>query len=375
VSITRLSHLPHEGANLDLEGAIVIESDLARRSAGAPVLAVVIPTRERVAQVTRLLAALEAQQDLAPGSCEVVVVVDGSSDGTAGALASLNFNFPLTTLELRHSGPGIARNTGWTHTRAPLVLFLDDDLLPNPRLLAQHISAHQEHPNAVVLGHISPDRTERPDAWTLYDQVTMEDRYAALGRKEVPSGIHVGGNFSVQRRHLDQVGGFDDHLLISEHIDLGFRLAQVGLTFVYEPGAEAVHCGRRSYEKWCLRHRIQGRMDVALYRDRGYAGGLQSLVACYYDRKLLTRLVVRLALTRKGFESAVVDSSGWMARAAHALGLEPVAKAALSATANTIYWGGVRDGMRGNTAFWRLVRRTRRHHGRPYRRLPSRHVN
>ncbi|HEV2034888.1 MAG TPA: glycosyltransferase [Candidatus Dormibacteraeota bacterium] len=354
----------------------MIESARTRRSAaGAPVLAVVIPTRERVAQVTRLLAALEAQQGLAPGSCEVVVVVDGSSDGTAGALASLTFKFPLTTLELRHSGPGTARNTGWTHTQAPLVLFLDDDLLPNPRLLAQHISAHREHPNAVVLGHISPDRTERPDAWTLYDQATMEDRYAALGRKEVPSGIHVGGNFSVQRRHLDQVGGFDDHLLVSEHIDLGFRLAQVGLKFVYAPSAEAVHCGRRSYEKWCLRHRIQGRMDVALYRDRGYAGGLQSLVACYHDRKLLTRLAVRLALTRKGLESAVVGSSGWMARTAHALGLEPVAKAALSATANTIYWGGVRDGLRGNTAFWRLVRRTRSHNGRPYLRFPTRRLN
>jgi hypothetical protein len=203
----------------------------------------------------------------------------------------------------------------------------------------------------------------------------MEDRYGALGRKEVPSGIHVGGNFSVQRRHLDQVGGFDRHLLVSEHIDLGFRLAQVGVRFVYEPSAEAVHFGRRSYEKWCLKHRIQGRMDVALYRDRGYAGGVPSLVACYHDRKLLTRIAVRLALTRRGIESRVVETAGWLARAAHAVGLDPLAKAALSATANTIYWGGVRDGMRGNAAFWRLVRRTRRHNGRPYRQVHSRPVS
>lgn len=345
----------------------MIETARTRRStAGAPVLAVVIPTRERVAQVTRLLAALETQQGVAPGSCEVVVVVDGSSDNTADTLASLTFTFPLTTLVLRHSGPGTARNTGWTQTRAPVVLFLDDDLLPNPRLLAQHINAHRKHPNAVVLGHISPDRTVRPDVWTRYDQATLEARYASLRSREVPSGIHVGGNFSVQRRHLDQVGGFDDHLLVSEHIDLGFRLAQLGLNFVYEPDAEVVHAGRRTYEKWCLKHRIQGRMDVALYRDRGYAGGLQSLVACYHDRKLLTRFAVRIALTRKGVESAMIESSGWLARAAHTLGLEPVAKAALSATANTIYWGGVRDGLRGNTAFWRLVSRTRRHNGRPY---------
>jgi hypothetical protein len=165
--------------------------------------------------------------------------------------------------------------------------------------------------------------------------------------------------------------------MVSEHIDLGFRLAQVGVKFVYEPEAEAVHFGHRSYDKWCLRHRIQGRMDVAMYRDRGYAGGLPSLVACYHDRNVLTRLAVRLALSGKGFESAVVGSSGWLARAAQGVGIQSLAKAALSATANTIYWGGVRDGLRGNTAFWRLVRRTRKHVGRPYLRSAStrRHLN
>jgi glycosyltransferase involved in cell wall biosynthesis len=341
--------------------------------AGAPVLAVVIPTRDRVARVKQLLAALDAQKGVAPGSWEVVVVVDGSADGTADALSSLAFSYPLTTLELRHSGAGTARNRGWTHTKAPLVLFLDDDLLPNPRLLAQHLRAHDKHPNAVVLGRILSDRTGNPDAWTLYDQRTMEARYSALGRTEVPSGIHVGGNFSVQRRHLERVGGFDDHLLISEHIDLGFRLAQVGLEFEFDPTAEAVHCGRRTYEEWCMRHRLHGRMDVAIYRDRGYAGGLPSLIACYHDRRLLTRCVVRLALTLKGIEVAVVASSGRLGRLAHALGLRLLARAAMSATANTIYWSGVRDGMRGNAAFWRLVRHTRRHAGRPYLRVPSRY--
>jgi len=200
----------------------------------------------------------------------------------------------------------------------------------------------------------------------------MAARYSALGREEVPSGIHVGGNFSVQRRHLEQVGGFDDHLLISEHIDLGYRLAQIGLEFAYEPGAKAVHCGRRSYDKWRLKQSLHGRMDVAIYRDRGYGGGLQSLVACYHDRHLLNRLVVRLALTRKSVESAVVDSSAWLGRVAHACGVRPLARVAFSVTANTVYWSGVRDGMRGNAAFWSLVRRTRRHRGRPYVRIASR---
>jgi len=342
---------------------------------GAPVLAVVIPTRDRLALVNRLLTALDAQQRLAAGSWEVLVVVDGSADDTADSLASVSFGFPLTILEVRHSGAGSARNMGWTHTQAPLVLFLDDDLIPNPMLLAQHIAAHKKHPKAVVLGQVSPDRTMQSDAWTFYDQMTMADRYAALGRKEVPSGIHVGGNFSVQRRHLEQVGGFDDHLVISEHIDLGFRLAEIGLEFMYEPDAEAVHCGRRSYDKWRLMHRIQGRMDVAIYRDRGYAGGLLSLIACYHDRHPLNRLAVRLALTSKILESAVIDCSSWLGQIAHSLRLRPLARAALSVTANAIYWSGVRDGMRGNAAFWRLVRRTKRHGGRPYVQVPSRFPN
>ncbi len=327
----------------------------------------VVPTHNRRSLVVRVLEALAEQEAVHISLVQVVVVVDGSSDGTFEQLHAWRAPYEMKVLAQVHAGVSVARNLGWRWATSPLVLFLDDDVVPLRRLLAEHIEAHVREPDTVVLGQVLPGPGGADDAWTWYDGWTMRRKYAALETSELPSGIHFGGNISLLRRRLEEVGGFDSRLPRGEHVDLGYRLSERGATFRYAPAAQAEHHGRRDFEAWLMAYRLDGRMDVALYRDRGYAGGLSTIVASYHDRQWLNRGLLRLGLHSRFLERRLITITSDLGRVAHRLRIRPLARLAMSATANLAYWSGVRDGLRGNHAFWRAVRQTRSHSTRPYR--------
>src|SRR5207253_5026154 len=108
---------------------------------------VVIPTYRRRERVLRHVAALSQQtwEDF-----EVVVVDDGSGDGTAEALRALETPFPLTVVAQQNQGAAQARNAGAAAAGGELLLFLDDDMEADPGLLAEHERSHRAGADLVV---------------------------------------------------------------------------------------------------------------------------------------------------------------------------------------------------------------------------------
>jgi GT2 family glycosyltransferase len=358
------------------DGAVRIQDKQGRdRSGGSPqvampLISVVTPTRNRFDLLIRTLQSLARQEEPAPSLFEVIVVVDGGSDGTAAALRQMTFPFRLIVIEQTRAGVAVARNKGWRAAEAELILFLDDDMIASARLLAEHIKAHRDHSDVVVLGQFSPDTSVRRTAWTRYEEVAQEKRYASLGRTEAPSAIRLyTGNVSMPKAALEAAGGFDNTLPRNEDVDLGFRLQDLGFNFAYAPAASSLHCGYRDFDAWRTMPSLYGRLDVAIYRDRGFAGGLETIVACFHDRHLMNRVAVRLAILHAGLARALLRLFAWVGLTAYAMHLERISYLALSAVWNVLYWSGVRDGFRGNGPFLQMVRRTRRHRQRPYRRL------
>jgi peptidoglycan/xylan/chitin deacetylase (PgdA/CDA1 family)/GT2 family glycosyltransferase len=204
---------------------------------------VVIPTYQRRHIVARIVAALDRQTRR---DFEVVVVVDGSNDGTAAALREVPVSFPLTVLEQPNRGSAAARNAGVAATGGELLVFLDDDMVADPALLAEHDRSHREGAD-MVLGHIPLHPEVQP---TLLSQGVgrwAERRGERLATRptDVPVEELLTGQMSISRAAFDQLGGFDvsftrDGLFGGEDVDFGHRARKAGLRLVFN-GAAVSH--------------------------------------------------------------------------------------------------------------------------------------
>jgi GT2 family glycosyltransferase len=340
--------------------------DPAGATGSAPGVSVVIPTLGSSTVLAEVLDRLADQVGLDLQAMELVVVVDGTGTPAAEQLRAQERGYDLRVVEIIHSGTAGARDAGWRAARAPLIVFLDDDVVPGPRLVAEHLEAQRVNGPCVVLGRIEPPAGRRRP-WVAYDDRVMAKKYDRLERRELPSGIHYGGNVSLPRPFLQAAGGHDHVLQHDADVELGDRLRAAGVRFVYRASAQGVHHGSPDYRGWRRRHSLLGRWDVVLRRDRGLSGGLAGLLACYYDRHPLNRLAIRLGLgQRTSDQGGAADLLALCGSIAYGLRLYGVSFWAFSAAANLLYWSGVRDGMRGSAAFWRGVRAVRSHRGRPY---------
>src|SRR5215813_890124 len=101
-------------------------------------VSVVIPTYNRVAQIVRVLEGLERQ--IYPlDQFEVVVVSDGSTDGTNEYLNTISTPLRLVVVTQPNQGVAAARNQGVACATGKIVLFVDDDVVPVPQLIAEHL--------------------------------------------------------------------------------------------------------------------------------------------------------------------------------------------------------------------------------------------
>ena len=215
-------------------------------------LTVVIPTRSRLDVLRETLAALGAQTER---GFETIVVVDGS-DQRVPELPDARL------LQQERAGPGAARNRGVAASERPLVLFLGDDMVPRPDLVARHLECHRRHPEPEVamLGKVvwhpsvPRDRLHRWLDWSgaLFDYRLLE----AQGGDEAGWTRFYSSNVSLKREFFQAAGGFDrDFVFDYEDLDLGRRLGERGMRLMYEPGAVTHHLHAYDWEAVERRYR------------------------------------------------------------------------------------------------------------------------
>lgn len=112
---------------------------------------VIIPTYNRLPILQKCLQALEEQDFTQP--YEVVVVDDGSTDGTVQFLQDNFHDFPHVRLfEQNHEGAAIARNTGIDRSTGETIVFIDSDLVVTPVFLSAHAKALADSDRAFTYG-------------------------------------------------------------------------------------------------------------------------------------------------------------------------------------------------------------------------------
>ena len=227
-----------------------------------PEICVIVTTCNRPAALQRCLSALAVQTV----PFDLIVVNDGR-----GPIA------PVEGAHLIHTGgigTGAARNAGAASATAPLLLFLDDDLVPAPDLVERHAAAHW-HRERVVVGHCTP-RPRSRNLTSMGASAWWEDHYRATRTAVVPTFVDVlSGNMSVPRATFERLGGFDPALGRREDWEWGIRVLEAGVEVHYEPRAESAHEFSLNARRAIEHGGRDGRSDARLIRRcPGAAGSL-----------------------------------------------------------------------------------------------------
>ncbi len=239
-------------------------------SAEGPRFSIVIPSHQRHDLVVANVRALERQTF--PGPFEVIVVVDGSTDGTASALRELSPRFPLRVLEQPNSGAAAARNRGAAEAQGEILLFLDDDMEADPALLVEH-DRKQSTSDVAVLGHMPVHPDAPRNFLTRNWQRWAEDRLQTLAARQepLPGSNFLTGQVSVTRRRFEALGGFDVSFNRAgrygrEDTDFGLRFERDGGRIVFAPRAVSWQRYDVEFGRYLRRQRQVGAASVELLR-------------------------------------------------------------------------------------------------------------
>ncbi|HVY78142.1 MAG TPA: glycosyltransferase [Solirubrobacterales bacterium] len=216
----------------------------------SPRASVIIPTHQRREALRRALLAFAAQT-AAPQSFEVLVSVDGSTDGSRELLAELAAGVPYALRACEGAGRGraAARNVALASARGAVTILLDDDMEPAPQFVERHLARHAEGSRSCVLGPVPVELDGASPHAARYVRVKFDqhlEQLAQPGHRFVPRDFY-SGNVSLPTALLREVGAFDEGFAPygNEDVELSLRLAKAGAEFGYEPEALA----RQEYDK------------------------------------------------------------------------------------------------------------------------------
>ena len=280
-----------------------------------PELSVVIPTFRRQVTLRRTLEDLMAQT---ARDFEVIVVDDPVDDDPADVASAIaEAGIEARQLHRERRGVSAARNEGWRAARAPVVLFLGDDILAAPDLVAHHLAFHRANrrEEAAAVGHVRwADELKRTPLMVWLEQ-GVQAGYGRLDAGGEPSwGDFLTTHVSVKRTLLERAGGFDEERFpfLYEDVDLGLRLHALGMELAYLPQARAEHLHAPTPGEW------RARMAETARAERRFVEKHPGREA-HFERRMREAVAAppaRFALARR-LATRVPPGLPWLGRRVH----------------------------------------------------------
>ena len=207
---------------------------LADKTLSSPEISIVIPTyrREKV-----LLDTIDHLLKLRPAYSEILVI-DQTQDHEATTVKALGKHEAAGNIRYIHlQRPSIthAMNVGLQRASNDVILFVDDDIIPHPSLVAAHIKAH-EATHRIVAGQVLQPNEE--------PSVVDSGSFRFSSNKPQFVTELMGGNFSINRKLAIALGGFDEnfvHVAYRFEAEFAQRALTAGEQIFFEPGASIQH--------------------------------------------------------------------------------------------------------------------------------------
>ncbi|MBN1481690.1 glycosyltransferase [candidate division KSB1 bacterium] len=218
------------------------------------ILSVIIPSYNRKDEIQELLTSLDAQ-DLDKDQFEVVVVDDGSTDGTDGWIYdfSKTSDLDLSFIRQNHQGPGAARNLGMQTAKGDVFVFIDSDCLAPSNWLSLIAKTFAEDPQVQAFGG-------RDDALADFPPLLLAINYSMTSflttggmrggaKKRLAKFYPRSFNMGLHRNLYEQIGGFGT-LRHGQDIEFSNRIIKSGATVAYLPESVVYHKRRTSLRKF-----------------------------------------------------------------------------------------------------------------------------
>lgn len=219
-------------------------------------LSVVIATKDRQALLAQTLDALDAQR-WPPDRGEVIVADNGSTDATRAvveAAAGRAEGLPVHYVHVAEPGKSSAVNAALRQARGDVLVFTDDDVLPEPAWLERLAAAFADTGADFVAGRILPRWESPAPSWmspSLYGVLAIADNGGTrlqIGGSEHRHLIPIGANMAVRASIVHQLGGLRPDLgklggtlRTGEDHEFFLRMMHGGCHGVYEPSAVVRH--------------------------------------------------------------------------------------------------------------------------------------
>jgi len=319
---------------------------------------VIIPTHNRRELLEMTLRCL-SRQTVDLSTIEVIVVADGCDDGTHDMLRFQRWPFSLRPLQHSQRGSAVSRNAAAAVAMAPVLIFLDDDVMAAPDLVEKHLAAHRDGQPAVGIGRLSPASMQAVPGWWRWLEEQLQSQYRAMqrGKRRVDGLCLYSGNCSVSREAFLKINGFNEKLEHSEDVELGMRLEKVGVSFRLALDASAEHWGCRGYSSWRDMASCYGRWDADLIFKAEFPSALERLRAEYRSRGRLRQSVIMSSLRSEQRLRLFVAALRIVGAASGAMRLPVLERKAYGAIYDLTYWKGVSDELGGLRAVARTVGR------------------
>jgi len=232
-------------------------------------ISVIIPVYNCKTTLPEVLHGL-AKQNVDWGMFEIIVVDDGSTDGSQNIAREFSATSPVWTafLSQPNQGAAAARNAGIQQARGEILLFLDADIIPTPMIVSEHAAFHRCHPAATdaVRGRVMLSPAIDLSQQVVLDQTYLKDERPMETR--IAWTDFVTNNISLKRSLLkDNDLRFDERMLRNEDVELGYRLTQVGLKLFYHSGALGYHYHPMTLARHIERAKIHSR-SYAIWFNR-----------------------------------------------------------------------------------------------------------
>jgi glycosyltransferase involved in cell wall biosynthesis len=318
--------------------------------------------RERLGDVLRALG----RQSYPAERFEVVLVLDGSTDGSAEMARALELPYSLRVLEQENRGLAASRNRGGREAENPVVVWLDDDVVPLPGFLSEHAGAHRRaREDHIALGSYPPaPQHGETNLFSLQARQWWVDYFA---RKEEPDHKwtfvdFADGNISAPPSLIFDAGGWDEDFakgsVRRQDWEFGIRLLERNVRFGYYPDARGDHHFNTSFATAVHNRRVEGNSDVVLVRKHPQVAGylFMSRIARTAARGGLAARFMRFSYRRPAAGRAVTRSTSPFLRVLEAANARRPWWAIAGRVLSHAYLLGVRDGLGSDQDLGEVIR-------------------